>query len=499
MTARATLVFPLALAAAVLLSRPGSAHAQTAGPDVGDTLLPLIVTSQPDDHRMPWRKQSPSIRQGYGIAVGDSLVLTTEQLVRDRTLVEVRRAAAARRVPVQVIEADIQANLALLRVDDPGFAGRLKPIAFDTRYPAPGQPLRVLQFDSSDNLQDGSASVIRLAVQSLPQAPGSFLAPTVLTEINVSSPATPAMSDGRLAGLFMSYEADTRTGLLIPAPLLARFVEDATHPPYRGIGSAGFLWAPLLDPAKRRYLGAPPDGPGILVTHPFAASPAGAVLRPSDIMVTWDGYQVDNQGYYTDPDAGRVLFHHLITGRRRPGDDVPVTVIRKGRELGLQLTLTRRRDTDSLIPEGIDSGPPAYLIEGGLVIHELTGNYLRAHGGDWAMRSDTRLVHLYYTRAPDGDGAGTRILILSNVLPDPINVGYHDLQNEVILALNGQPVRHMDDVFRIRDRDGAITRLTLQGHGIDVVLDPDTVEEANARVRALYRIQDLSRRPTGAP
>lgn len=484
---------------ALLLLGAASQPARAGDPAaLSNSLVHIGVTFQAHNPRMPWQKGRPEFRSGYGIAVGDGLLLTTEALVRNQTLVEVRRAGSGRSTPARVVEADSQVNLALIRPEGPGPEWSLTPIPISPDYAKPGARLRVVQFDDGDRIQDGQASVVHLMVQPLPDGPGALLAPGVLTEINVDGPGAPALDDGRLAGVFMTYDSAARTGVIIPAPLIARFVDDVRQPPYDGIASAGFSWTALLDPAKRRSLGAEPDGGGILILQTFAGSPAAAVLKARDVLAEWDGVALDNQGYYADPDLGRVLFTHLISGSRRPGEDVPVTVIRGGRALGLQVQLRRRRDADALIPENVEGAPPDYLVEGGFVIRELTGDYLRAQGGDWPMRSDTRLTHLYYTKALDGDGRGGRIVILSAVLPDPLNAGYHEYRDTVIEQANGRPVSNMGDVFRIRDEDGLVSRIRLRGLGIDLVLDKDLLPQANDRIARTYRIGSLMRR-TAAP
>ena len=71
---------------------------------------------------------------------------------------------------------------------------------------------------------------------------------------------------------------------------------------------------------------------------------ADGVLQPDDTILEWDGFAVDSQGYYEDPDYGRLLLPHLISGRRRPGDKVPVTLIRGQQRKQVTLTLSAARD-----------------------------------------------------------------------------------------------------------------------------------------------------------
>jgi hypothetical protein len=125
------------------------------------------------------------------------------------------------------------------------------------------------------------------------------------------------------------------------------------------------------------------------------------------------------------------------------------------------------------------------------VLRELTGRYLHAYGTDWQRRVDSRLVNLYLTRSNDAERAGDRIVLLTGVLPDPINIGYQGFRDAVITHVNGDAIRNMGDVFRIVDRDGSVRRLRLQSIGVDLILDPALLSEANRRLSMIYRVPRL--------
>jgi S1-C subfamily serine protease len=191
-----------------------------------------------------------------------------------------------------------------------------------------------------------------------------------------------------------------------------------------------------------------------------------------------------------------VAVSYLIQGRR-PGDSVPVRIVRDRKETSLTVRLTRRDEASSLIPEDIAGAQAPYLVDGGIIVRELTGRFLKSRGNDWMRNTDSRLAHLYYTRQHAPERPGERVVIVVGVLPDPINIDYQDLRDEVVTSVNGQPVHNMADVFRAVDKTGHLTRLGLQGVGVDVVLDAARIEQANARLARNYRIPALRYPPTG--
>lgn len=482
---RATLRFA-ACAAPLLLALTAGAQPAT------NATVQIVASQQQYDPFVPWQKRRPAERAGYGVCVAPGRVLTTEHLVRNATLVEFMGARAGERVPARVLLADEQVNLALLSVDEQDAAPlELRPAVLATNV-ARGDRLTVVQFDETRAIQSGEGQLLQIAMSTLPSAPYASLGFEVLTDQNVNGEGAPVFAAGRLAGMMMSYNPARRVGAMVPHGTVGRFLDDAAAPPYEGFASAGFLWRPLIDPATRAWLGVEQETGGILVLSCIPGAGASDALRPNDVILTWDGAAVDNLGFYGDADFGRLLFPYLIKGRRRPGETVEVSLVRGGKRLAVPVPLRKITDEPMLIPDNTTGRRDEYLVEGGLILRELTGQYLEAHGGDWQTRMDSRLVHLYLTKKLFPDQPGDRVVVLSGVLPHPINVGYQAFRDRIVTHANGKPVQAMRDVFRIRREDGRISRLTLEFNAVDIVLDGPRIDDANRDLAALYRIPALA-------
>ena len=493
----------LATTFGLLLTRPCVAAETTAarGDDtpaaagVGMQVVDVLVTCQTCDERMPWRLSRPQFRQGYGVVIGAGRVLTTEELIRQATLVELRQPGQAVKHAATIRQADPRLAVALLGVDDPVFCRELTPVALATNV-VRGAQTRIVQYDDSGLRQEGAGRIVEVGVEGLPSAPSAVLTLRVLSDLRVQNPGAPVYGDGGLAGIMMRYDAQHQTGFVLPAPVLARFLRAVSEPVYLAPPSGGFRWAPLVDAAKRRYFGLLEESGGVQVVDVFSNAPVSDVLRPNDILLRWDGFVIDAQGFYQDPDYGRTRLSHAIEGRRHAGERVRIEFLREGRPRQADVTLRPRDDDDALIPENTIGAPPDYLVEEGLVLRELTGRYLRAGGRSGGLPTGLRLSHLYLTRSEQPAHVGDRVVILSGVLPDPANVGYQDLRDEIVMAVNGEPVRNLRDVARVVDRDRGIRQLTLEGRGVDVALDPAQRNEANARIAKTYRIPELRRLAT---
>jgi hypothetical protein len=84
------------------------------------------------------------------------------------------------------------------------------------------------------------------------------------------------------------------------------------------------------------------------------------------------------------------------------------------------------------------------------------------------------------------------------VLPDPVNIGYQTLQNQIVTSVNGQPVENLSQMAREISAHG-MARLDLVGlDGASLYFDTRKMAEANERIRTLYRIPGLMRITQGA-
>lgn len=458
-------------------------------------VVEVLVTAQRYDALIPWKKGRPESRAGYAVVIAEGRLITTEDLVRNAVLVEIRRPGGAVKTKAGIVVADPRVNAALLSAPTDG----LLPIGWSETVKS-GAKIQLVQFDESGQQQNGDGRITGIEVTTLPSVAQSILTFEVLTDLKLARIGTPAFHDGNLVGLVMQYNEGSQTSQVLPAAILRRFVEAADHPPYRGVAVAGLLWAPLLEPAKRQYYGLPDDDKGVLVLRTIPGSCTSGVLQSGDVILSWDGRSVDSQGYYNDPDFGRLMMVHQISGRRHPGETITVTRWRNHKKEDVQVILDAYDDSRTLVPMNIEGKQAEYLVEGGLILRELSADYLLANGAQWIMRGNPRLVNLFLTRAQAPEKPGDRIVILSRVLPHPITAGYQNIRDEVITRVNGKPISTMQDVFAIRDKDGGITRVTTQtASGIDIVLDKASLNESNRQISTLYGITRLEHRNLRTP
>ncbi len=483
-------LFTAALLVAALAS---SATASNENPN-SKRLVEISVTRHETDPFLPWQKARPGKRNGYGVVVRKNIILTTETLVRNSKVIEINLPRSEKKLRGRSMLVDIQSNLALIELLDEAETLPQAELPLADALPMDAKTT-ICQTDDTSAIQTCDGTVIQVSMSRVSSASFLMLSCKLLTEPAVYNQGAPVFSDGKLAGITINHKRSDRECLMIPAPVIRRFLNDAKEPPYSGFPSAGFYWAKLVDPAKRKFLGLPKDQEqGIEILSTIPGSGSDEKLKPSDVILSIDGSKVDSLGYYKDQTHGRLLFPYLINGRRSAGESIEMTVFRDKKEIELTIPLSPWKDSMSLIPEDHEAQMNDYIASGGLIMRELSGRYLRAHGGDWESRVGPRLAYYYETIRSAPEQPGDRIVILAGILPDTVNIGYQHVRNEIVTHVNGNEIRNIQDVFDAVDKEGGLRTVKLKSLDIELVFDAEELEEANERILSSYRIPAIDSR-----
>ncbi len=460
--------------------------------DYDNSIFEVIATYQEYQPLIPWQMGAPKVRTGFAIALTNGLLLTPEEVIRNATLIEIRHTSGGKKYEAKLLGLDPLLNAALLTVKDDSLNNSLKGMVIESSLKE-GETVALLKPDITTGKIISDTGRV---VEFLGDGGGASKAMVykIKTEMSFEGTGLPVIKNSKLSGISLRYDSATRSALVLNGSSLIRFVDETSSSNYSGLAWAGFYWTQLLDPVKRRYLKAP-DQEGILVLRTIPGSGAYEVLMPQDVILKWNENVLDQRGYYQDKNYGKMALQYLICGYARPDDIANLEIIRNGERKKVQLKLSAFQENKMLIPENYLLKPVSYIVEGGLILRELTGDYLKAFGANWIQQSNPRLAY-YYLNGDDGlpYEEGRRIVILSAVLPDAINIGYQELANEIVVEVNGKSIRNIDDVFKILESDKYIKSIKLYKDAVEVVLDETMLEAANQRIRFNYRINELRKK-----
>jgi S1-C subfamily serine protease len=435
------------------------------------SIVRVSVTNQPFDFVRPWGKRPPFARRGIGAVLPNQRVLVTAELVGNANYVEFEVADGGRKAPASVEIVDYEANLALLKAEDPTFLKDLKPL--DLTVAAVGDMLSVWQLEANGNLLVTRGPMTSVDVSRYPIDESAFLVyrMTVSLQFRDSSFVMPVVKDDKLVGIVMRYDTQSNNADVIPAPIIEHFLRDVAQAPYEGFPRAGMAFSGTRDPQLRRFVGlTDSNGGGVYVTEITKGSPGEkAGLQKGDILLRVDDQPVDQDGNYADPLYGKIAVGHLLSGRHYVGDTVKFTIFREGATKELTVNLARRLPEDFVIePYVIDRAPKFYIL-GGLILQELSRQYLKEWGPDWQKKAPDELVYLDRAQHELFRDGPKKIVFLSRVLPSDATVGYEDLNHLVVTKINDVPLNGLADI------PGALEKATGGVHKIEVTTDPSVI------------------------
>lgn len=469
------------------------------------SLLKVNVTSQPYDLHLPWQKQSPLNSRGLGVVLAGNRVLVTAQLVSDATYIELELPESGQKLPAKVIAVDYEANLALIESamgeeKQKAFFAGLRPMDVETGARL-GDVVSVWQTGRVGDLIETPLRLNKALVRRYNVEGSGFLVyeATGIVRSEGNSFTLPLIKDGKLAGLLLTYDSKNQVTSILPGPIIAHFLKDFADGQYEGFPGLGMEFQVTLDEQLRDYIGLAPDAPGVYITAVVKGGSAEqAGLKKGDILVSINGHEIDARGDYLDAAYGPMSASHLVRGQGYVGDKVELQVVREGKPLKLEGTLTRRKPDDYLVtPYRFDEGPP-YVLMGGLLFQELSRPYLEAFG---EQQEDNpallRLAHI--ARHPEEleESGRTKLVFLSLVVPTPAVQGYDQLGGIVVNKVNGKVINHLQDLdAAFAEPKNGLYTIELDDFPHILHLSADAVKRDNEGLRGgVYRIPSLKRLP----
>src|SRR5439155_8802121 len=388
---------------------------KTAG-DWDRSLVSVEINRKQYDYFQPWTRRVQTVVK-TGLVLGPREILTTADGLGDRTLVRVQKGGRGQWWNAEVKWVDYPANRALLAGADEKFWTGRKPAALADRI-RKDEDIRLIRWRAG-NLDVRKAEFSRFAVSHPNMSDAAHVQLELSSEIEGVGWSEPAIAASRVIGLVFAQSGNQLQAL--PAPFLQSTIEAQKKQRYTGLGYFEFTWQPTENPETLAYLKLDGEKRGVAVIDVPKKPGAEPVVRPRDILLQADGFDIDIQGDYVDPDYGHLMLENLSTRNKWAGDRVRLKIWRDGRAQDTVYWLPKAEDAARLVPEAPFDQEPEYLIVGGLVFQPLTKNYLRGWGQDWERRAPFRLAYFRnQDPAPDRPAIG----ILSQVLPDLYNLGY---------------------------------------------------------------------------
>jgi S1-C subfamily serine protease len=468
---------------AVLSPQPGSALAS-----ISEAVVKIYTITNFPSYHEPWQMQGQNSTNGSGCIIDGDLILTNAHVVSNSMFIQVRRAGVANKYHATVKAIDYESDLAILSVEKKEFFKGIEPLAFGNlakvrdRVAVYGFP------DGGDKLSITEGVVSRIDHVEYAYSGALLLTCQIDAPINSGNSGGPVIYGNKIVGVAFqgmggSYE---NIGYMIPTPIVRHFLDDITDGKVNGFPTLGILMQKLENPDMRRYYKLDGRDNGILVNKLYVHSPSKGVLYPGDVILEIEATEIANDGTIEFRPGQRTYFGYIIQ-QKQIGDALHLKILRNGIEKQVTLRMNVPLEANRLVPFEHEK-KPRYYIYGGLVFEPLTLNYLQefSDGYDWVSFAPVTMVD-YYANG-EKKSQQEEIIVLTKVLADNSNVGFHDFANVIITEVNEIPLQSFNQFVKILKKNRRKFIKFKTKSSLEITLHQDTVKKYLHSILKKYQI-----------
>ncbi|KAJ7974525.1 Protease Do-like 9 [Quillaja saponaria] len=408
-----------------------------------DAVVKVFCVHTEPNFSLPWQRKRQYSSSSSGFIIGGRRVLTNAHSVEHHTQVKLKKRGSDTKYLATVLAIGTECDIAMLAVSDDEFWDGVCPVDFGD-LPSLQDAVTVVGYPiGGDTISVTSGVVSRIEILSYVHGSTELLGLQIDAAINSGNSGGPAFNDkGNCVGIAfqsLKHEDVENIGYVIPTPVIQHFINDyEKNGAYTGFPVLGVEWQKMENPDLRMSMGMDPDQKGVRIRRIEPTAPESHVLKPSDVILSFDGVKIANDGTVPFRHGERIGFSYLVS-QKYTGDSALVKVFRNSEvlEFNIKLTIHKR-----LIPAHIKGRPPSYYIIAGFVFSAVSVPYLRSeYGKDYEFDAPVKLLdkHLHAM----AESVDEQLVVVSQVLVADINIGYEEIVNTQVLAFNGKPVKNL--------------------------------------------------------
>lgn len=473
-------LFSLAMAAGLL---GGSIPVQAADDGEGavpNSVVKIFSTMRYPDPLRPWMKQSPQEASGTGMVIDGKRILTNAHVVLYASQVFVQPNQSGEKLAARVEAVGPGIDLAILKLEDESFFDNRPPLPLASELPKVKDTVHVYGYPtggSSLSITKGIISRIEFATY---YTTVNGVRIQIDAAINPGNSGGPALVDGKVVGLIFSRlrESDN-IGYIIPVEEIDLFLKDVADGTYNGKPAMWDMLQTLENDALRSKLHLDKKASGMVVHEPDKSNDAYP-LKKWDLITKIGDHTIDNVGMVNVNGDLRLRFHYYIQKLAHDGK-VPLTVIRDGKELTIDLPVSPEHD--ELIYH-LKGRYPSYFVYGPLVFSAATQEFLSGfdRAGDRLLAVLSAIGSPLVTRRGDRRRfEGEELVVISSPLfPHKISKGYSNPFTKVIKEVNGVPIRNLKHLVELlRDTKEKYITIDFDDRNSEtIVFDREEVERS---------------------
>lgn len=468
----------------MLLMPLAALHAQSP---ISKSVVKIYTVSDSYSYDNPWQTTGQSKGTGSGCIIEGKRILTNAHVISNSTFIQVKKAGEAKRYTAKVASVSHHSDLAILSVDDAEFFKDSAPVQIGDLAEVRDK-VAVYGFPTGgDEMSITEGVVSRIEQRNYAHSNANLLACQIDAAINPGNSGGPVIKNDKIVGVaFQSAMRGENIGYMVPAPIVKHFLNDIADGKYDGFPELGILFQNMENPDQREKYGMSGKQTGVLIVNLLLDSPVQNILQIDDVVMAIDDVLIENDASVEFRPGERTSLNYLVQ-KKYINDWINVRILRNGSVKNVKIKLSVTMNSTRLIPFEQYDTPPTYFISGGLVFAPLTKNYLLEWGSQWFFSAPSKLLNFYQNgiRTPDKK----EIILLSKVLADEINLGYHDIDNVVIEKVNGRKISGMTDIVSAVEENKNTFHIFEDDSGNRIILKKEMVDKFSSRILETYKIK----------
>ncbi|MEO8206063.1 MAG: trypsin-like peptidase domain-containing protein [Chthoniobacterales bacterium] len=448
-----------------------------------NSVVRIQTVSLEPDYRLPWNPGRLMGGTGTGFIIAGSRIMTNAHVVSNARNIQIYKEGVPKPYPAKVLYIAHDCDLAIVAPEDPAFFRDIKPLDFDG-IPKIESTVSVFGYPiGGERLSVTRGVVSRIAFQAYSHSGiDSHLTVQIDAAINPGNSGGPVIQNGKVVGVaFQGYSGDVaqNVGYMIPTPVIRRFLKDIEDEKYNRYVDLAVSYFPLFNRAARGAIGLPDDDYGVLVGDVYGGGSSDGILKRGDVLLSIDGRPIASDGTVDLDDD--VLPLAEIVERKFDGDKVSLDVWRDGHRETLSIPL---KTWSHQIQANTYDVKPRFVLFAGLLFQPMDQDFMRAYNiQDLRVRYlfDHFLTDHVYEEHPE-------LIVLSSILPDPVNTYLSDLQLSIVDEINGTKIRVLDDVAKAVSQPAEFYTIKLLGQQRPIVISKQEADGARQRILKSYKI-----------
>ncbi len=476
----------------IICTGAGAADGPADESGIEQAVVSVQVSAQRGDWYSPWQRRQPVQLVGSGFLIGKGAIMTNAHVVSDARQILVRRNGDSTPYVAHVAHVAHDSDLALLRVEDASFDTGVTPLRLGD-LPNLRSRVRTYGFPAGGeriSRTEGIVSRIEF-VTYVHSGADAHLAIQTDSAINPGNSGGPVMQEGLVVGVAFQANPDLNdVGFFIPTTVIKRFLRDIQDGHYDGFGDLGIVRSNLLNPAYRAYLKLPAGRTGVLVDQVLPGSTADGAVQPGDVVLAIDGLALTNDGNIDH--LGHTLGYEQIAEEKQINDPVRLSLWSGGAQQEVTLTVKPLAHA-SRLRERFDE-LPRYFVYAGLVFMDLDQEFLNNFGNYWENANQRLLYAHFFQAAEHPQTLEQTPIVLSRILPHPVNRAYVGFANSLVSEVNGRTITSLADLdAAFGAAEGDYHVIKLERGGAQIILDRAAAAKAQDEILMRYGVREAKR------